>query len=317
MRGRTVADEVRLQRLGLVDEGHRTQSRLEGGAVEGDADGQAAHRGEATEIDRRELPKMGQQLVLDAGRVKLILRGIGQAHGHVVEQDEPHLGVLQREHHASSEADADLLAARSCRRQAARSPGAGQQLPERRGRCVLGIDEPMQESRVQRRRWRRARARADREVQRATTRRVDARAGAASSAGGVDSRRPAADCGSGWTTPPRPTASAKRLARVSSSSGSAPATSAVSSPAAGRSAETVLGVRNAGRGRRQVGLRSAACPRSQSLAQHVNGFAEVTGQGDFTGLAGGGDTERARCAGTAPRIVERRVRRPARRARPP
>ena len=80
VRGRTVADEVRLQRPGLVDQGHRAQPGPEGRTVEGHADGQAAHRGESTEIDGRELPKVGQLLRLDACRVELFLCGVGQAH---------------------------------------------------------------------------------------------------------------------------------------------------------------------------------------------------------------------------------------------
>ena len=81
-----------------------------------DADGQAAHRGEATEIDGRELPKVGQLLHLDAGRVEFVLRGVGQAHRDVVEEDEPHLGVLQREHHAALRGRSRLAPAPGCRR---------------------------------------------------------------------------------------------------------------------------------------------------------------------------------------------------------
>jgi len=39
--------------------------------------------------------------------------------------------------------------------------------------------------------------------------------------------------------------------------------------------------------------RLLASPRPQCDAQRLDGFAEVMHQGDFAGLAGGGDTERA------------------------
>ena len=52
-----MADEIGLQRLGLLDQGNSAQAGLQGLTVQGDADGQRAHGCQPIEIDRRQLPQ--------------------------------------------------------------------------------------------------------------------------------------------------------------------------------------------------------------------------------------------------------------------
>jgi hypothetical protein len=99
-----MANEIRLQRLGLIHQRDRAQPRSEFGGIKGHADGQVAHRGQAVQIEGRQLPQARELLVLDAGGVEFIRLRLGQSHGDVIEQYQAHLRIEQRQHQASSAA---------------------------------------------------------------------------------------------------------------------------------------------------------------------------------------------------------------------
>ena len=66
-----MADEVRLQRLGFLDERNGAQTRLEAAVVQRDAHPQFAHGGQPAEIDGGQFPQARQLLALDPRGVKV------------------------------------------------------------------------------------------------------------------------------------------------------------------------------------------------------------------------------------------------------
>jgi hypothetical protein len=99
-----MANEIRLQRLGLIHQRDRAQPHSEFGGIKGHADGQLPHRGQAVQIKCRQLPQARDLFVLDAGGVEFIRLRLGQPHGDVIEQNQAHLRIEQRQHQVSSAA---------------------------------------------------------------------------------------------------------------------------------------------------------------------------------------------------------------------
>jgi hypothetical protein len=74
-----VANEIRLQRLGLLHQGDSAQAGLQSLPIQGDADGQRAHGCQPIEIERRQLTQAIELLVGNADGIQFVGPRVCQA----------------------------------------------------------------------------------------------------------------------------------------------------------------------------------------------------------------------------------------------